>query len=262
MVKATVVVPTYNEKENIARLIDEILKLDLGLHILVVDDNSPDGTGKIVDEIASQRKEVSVLHREKKEGLGRAYIAGFKRAMEDGADLIIEMDADFSHDPKYLPDILEAAKRADVVLASRYYKGIRVYGWPFRRLLLSKFANFYASIVTVMPFEDLTCGFRCYRREVLEAIDLDQVKSNGYAFQIEMTQRSFKKGFRIVEIPITFYERTEGSTKISRGIVWEALWIVFKLRASPSDVARWAIDFFRIRTGRRPRFRPSHKNWL
>ncbi len=229
--RAIVIVPTYNERDNIARLIPPVLEKDPRLEVLVVDDASPDGTGQIVDEMAAQNPRVHVLHREGKMGLGTAYLAGFRWGLDHGYDYVFEMDADFSHDPNHLPQFLDAIKDADLVLGSRYRKGkVTVVNWPMTRLILSYFANFYARTVTGLPLEDSTGGFKCFRRSVLETIDLDAVRSNGYAFQIEMSFRAWKKGFRIVEIPIVFVDRTEGESKMSRKIVREAVWMVWRLR--------------------------------
>lgn len=229
--RSVVIVPTYNERENIARLIDLVLKQDPRLDVLVVDDGSPDGTGRIVDTLAEVEPRVFILHRESKLGLGTAYVAGFKWALARGYELICEMDADFSHDPGHLPQFLAAARNADVVLGSRYQNGrVTVVNWPISRLILSYSANLYARAVTGLPLFDATGGFKCFRRSVLESIDLDEVKSNGYAFQIEMSFRAWRKGFRIVEIPIVFTDRTEGQSKMSKRIVREAVWMVWRLR--------------------------------
>ncbi|HKV49725.1 MAG TPA: polyprenol monophosphomannose synthase [Gemmatimonadaceae bacterium] len=229
--RAIVIVPTYNERDNITKLIPAVLEKDPRLEILVVDDASPDGTGQIVDSIAAENPRVHVLHRTGKMGLGTAYLAGFRWGLEQGYDYLFEMDADFSHDPNHLPQFLEAIKDADLVLGSRYRKGkVTVVNWPMNRLILSYFANFYARTVTGLPLEDSTGGFKCFRRSVLEAVDLNAVRSNGYAFQIEMSFRVWKKGFRIVEIPIVFVDRTEGESKMSRKIVREAVWMVWRLR--------------------------------
>ena len=229
--RALVIVPTYNERENISRLIDAVLLQDPRLEILVVDDGSPDGTGAIVEAIGSTNTRVHLLRREKKMGLGTAYIAGFRWSMERRYDYTFEMDADFSHDPAHLPQFLREIQTADLVLGSRYRDGkVTVVNWPMSRLLLSYFANVYARIVTGLPLWDSTGGFKCYRRTVLEAIDLTRVRSNGYAFQIEMSFRAWKKNFRIVEIPIVFVDRTEGTSKMSKAIVREAVWMVWRLR--------------------------------
>jgi dolichol-phosphate mannosyltransferase len=230
-VKALVIIPTYNERENLPRIVPQVLAQDERLHVLVVDDGSPDGTGQIADELAAgSGGRILVLHRDRKEGLGQAYLAGFRWALSQPFDLIFEMDADFSHDPKYLPDFLRAIEEADLVLGSRYISGVNVVNWPMSRLLLSYFANVYSRIITGMPLRDGTGGFKCFRRRVLEAIDLDKVKSNGYSFQIEMSFRAMKKGFRLKEIPIIFIDRTAGSSKMSKKIVREAIWMVWRLR--------------------------------
>jgi len=229
--RALVVVPTYNEKENIPRLIALVLAKDPRLEVLVVDDGSPDGTGALVDAIAVKEPRVHILHRERKMGLGTAYRAGFKWALERDYAFVFEMDADFSHDPEHLPQFLAAIVNADLVLGSRYMGGrVTVVNWPMTRLLLSYCANIYARVVTGLKLDDSTGGFKCFRREVLAAIDLDDVRSNGYAFQIEMSFRAWKKGFRIVEIPIVFVDRTVGESKMSGHIVREAVLMVWRLR--------------------------------
>jgi dolichol-phosphate mannosyltransferase len=229
--RALVIVPTYNESENISRLIETVLAQDDRLEVLVVDDGSPDGTGEIVDRIITMNRRVHIHRRPKKLGLGTAYLAGFRWAIERQYDLIMEMDADFSHDPAHLPQFLRAADGADVVLGSRYREGkVTVVNWPIGRLILSYYANVYARVVTGLPVWDGTGGFKCFRRKVLEAIDLNTVKSNGYAFQIEMSFRAWKRGFKIVEIPIVFVDRTEGTSKMSSSIVREAIWMVPRLR--------------------------------
>ena len=229
--KALVIVPTYNERENIIRLIDAVLAQDPRIEVLVVDDGSPDGTGALVDERAASDGRVHVVHRPRKMGLGTAYLAGFRWALERDYELVFEMDADFSHDPSHLPQFLDSARDADLVLGSRYREGkVTVVNWPMARLLLSYSANIYARIVTELPLYDATGGFKCFHRKVLEAIDLSDVRSNGYAFQIEMSIRAWRKGFRIVEIPIVFVDRTEGESKMSKRIVREAIWMVWRLR--------------------------------
>ncbi|HLV25124.1 MAG TPA: polyprenol monophosphomannose synthase [Gemmatimonadales bacterium] len=229
--RALVIVPTYNERENIARLAERILEQDERLEILVVDDGSPDGTGAIVDEIMETEKRVHVIHRPSKLGLGTAYLTGFKWALERGYDFIFEMDADFSHDPAHLPQFLEAVEEADLVLGSRYQNGkVTVVNWPIARLILSYSANIYARAVTGLPLFDATGGFKCFRRRVLEAIDLERVRSNGYAFQIEMSFRAWKLGFKLKELPIVFVDRTEGESKMSKKIIREAVWMVWRLR--------------------------------
>ena len=229
--RALVIVPTYNERENIARLIETVLIQDERLEILVVDDGSPDGTAAIVEGIIANNPRVHILCRPRKMGLGTAYLAGFRWGLERHFYALFEMDADFSHDPAHLPDFLRAIRRTDVVLGSRYREGkVTVVNWPISRLILSYFANVYARAVTGLPVWDATGGFKCFRREVLQAIDLDKVRSNGYAFQIEMSYRAWKRGFQIVEIPIVFVDRTEGQSKMSRAIVREAIWMVWRLR--------------------------------
>lgn|SRR5690348_4586847 len=229
--RALVIVPTYDERENIKRLIGAILDQDVRLDILVVDDGSPDGTGEIVESLMQHESRVHILKRARKMGLGTAYIAGFSWALQEGYDFVFEMDADFSHDPAHLPQFLRAIDDADLVLGSRYRNGkVTVVNWPIKRLLLSYFANVYARIVTGLPVWDATGGFKCFRRHVLEGIDLTRVRSNGYAFQIEMSFRAWRKHFKIVEIPIVFVDRTEGQSKMSRSIVREAIWMVWRLR--------------------------------
>jgi dolichol-phosphate mannosyltransferase len=229
--KALIIVPTYNERENIERLIDRVLAQDARIEMLIVDDGSPDGTGDVVDAIATRNARVHALHRPKKMGLGTAYLAGFKWALERDYTYVMEMDADFSHDPIHLPQFLEAAKKADLVVGSRYQQGrVTVVNWPIARLILSYGANIYARRVTGLKLWDATGGFKCFRREVLAAIDLDDVRSNGYAFQIEMSFRAWKKGFRIAEIPIVFVDRSEGTSKMSFNIQREAFWMVWRLR--------------------------------
>ena len=229
--RALVIVPTYNERLNVERIIGAILSQDPRLEVLVVDDGSPDGTGAIVDGLAATDQRVHVLHRPRKMGLGTAYLAGFKWALERDYAFVFEMDADFSHDPNHLPHFLSVVEGADLVLGSRYRQGkVTVVNWPIARLMLSYAANIYARAVTGMPLYDATGGFKCFRRKVLEAIDLNAVRSNGYAFQIEMSFRAWKKGFRIVEIPIVFVDRTEGESKMSKKIVREASWMVWRLR--------------------------------
>ncbi len=229
--RALVIVPTYNERFNIARLIPAILAQDSSLEVLIVDDGSPDGTGAIADAIAATNPRVHVIHRPAKLGLGTAYITGFRWALERKYDLVFEMDADFSHNPERLPEFLEAIKEADLVLGSRYQDGhVNVVNWPMSRLFLSYAANIYARGVTGLPIFDATGGFKCFRRNVLESIDLNSVKSNGYAFQIEMSFRAWKQGFRLFEIPIIFVDRTEGVSKMSKKIAREAFWMVWRLR--------------------------------
>lgn len=229
--KALVIIPTYNERDNIAHIVPEVLAQDPSLEVLVVDDGSPDGTGAVVDGMAAADPRVHVIHRAGKLGLGTAYIAGFKWALARDYAFVFEMDADFSHPIERIPDFLEAIRTADLVLGSRYLNGeVNVVNWPMGRLFMSYSANIYARAVTGLPVFDATGGFKCFRRKVLESIDLDDVRSNGYAFQIEMSFRAWKKGFRIVEIPIVFTDRTHGSSKMSKKIVREAVWMVWRLR--------------------------------
>jgi dolichol-phosphate mannosyltransferase len=231
--EALIIVPTYNERENIETLIKSIkaLDVDADLGILVVDDNSPDGTGKFVAELSKADEKIHVLHRPAKLGLGSAYIAGFKWALgRSDVKYVFEMDADFSHDPAALAGFLKEIKEVDVVLGSRYLEGITVVNWPLSRLILSVGANIYTRIITGMPFKDATGGFKCFRREVLESLPLDEIKSDGYSFQIEVNFIVWKKGFRIKEIPIVFVDRAAGTSKMSRKIIWEAVFLVWKLR--------------------------------
>lgn len=229
MNNALVVIPTYNEKDNVSAVANAVLQASDEADILFVDDNSPDGTGEIIDQMIKETPRIHVLHRTKKDGLGRAYIAGFKWALEQSYEFVCEMDADFSHNPADLPHLIEAAKDADLALGSRYIGGIRIINWPLNRLVLSRSAGCYVKLITGMPFSDPTGGFKCFRRRVLAAIDLDRIKSNGYSFQIEMTHRAWMAGFKIVEVPIIFEERRSGHSKMSGAIVREALWMVWKL---------------------------------
>ncbi len=228
--KSLIIVPTYNELENIRRLLPELMALDPDIRVLVVDDNSPDGTGKLADELAAENERISVLHRPGKLGLGSAYVAGFKYAVQQDVDCVFEMDADFSHDPAMIPRFIEQIASCDVVIGSRYISGINVVNWPMSRLLLSYFANIYTRLVTGMTIRDTTSGYKCFRREVLENIDLDDVRSDGYAFQIEMNFRCWRKGYRMREIPIIFVDRRSGTSKLSRGVINEAVWIPWWLR--------------------------------
>ncbi|MFZ5432493.1 MAG: polyprenol monophosphomannose synthase [Calditrichota bacterium] len=228
--KGLVVIPTYNERDTIEPIIGAILEQNLGLDILVVDDNSPDGTAQIVKRIAESNGHIKLLERPGKLGLGTAYVAGFKLAIEQGYDCAFEMDADFSHDPKDLARFVEQIKEYDFVLGSRYVNGISVVNWPLRRLLLSYFASKYTRFITGMPIRDPTGGFKCFRVEVLRAINLDKVRSGGYSFQIEMNFKAWKRGFRYIEIPIIFVDRRVGSSKMSKAIIREAVFMVWKLR--------------------------------
>ena len=228
--KSLIIVPTYNELENIRRLLPELMTLDPDIRVLVVDDNSPDGTGKLADALAAEHKRISVIHRPGKLGLGSAYVAGFKYAIQQDVDCVFEMDADFSHDPAMIPRFVEQIASCDVVIGSRYISGINVVNWPMSRLLLSYFANIYTRLATGMTIRDTTSGYKCFRREVLENIELDEVRSDGYAFQIEMNFRCWRKGYRIREIPIIFVDRRSGTSKLSQGVINEAVWIVWWLR--------------------------------
>ena len=229
--RALVIIPTYNEAANIAQIVPQVVGQNECIDVLIVDDGSPDGTGRIADGMAAEDGRIHVLHREKKSGLGTAYLAGFRWALDRDYEFIFEMDADFSHDPKHLPEFLSAIQHTDLVLGSRYLEGrVTVVNWPMGRLILSYCANIYARMVTGLKLWDATGGFKCFRRRVLEAIDLDRVRSNGYAFQIEMSLRAVKRGFKIREIPIVFVDRTDGTSKMSGKIVREAVWMVWRLR--------------------------------
>lgn len=228
--RTLIVMPTYNERENVPQMVPLVLQQDPGIHVLIVDDNSPDGTGELADTMAAENERVHVLHRPGKQGLGTAYIAGFKWALERDYEYVFEMDSDFSHNPEHIPQFLEAARDYDLVLGSRYLKGVTVVNWPMSRLMLSYFANRYARTITGLPFTDTTGGFKCYRRKVLEEIDLDRITSEGYSFQIETTFRAWRKGFKIGEIKIIFTDRTEGTSKMSGKIIREAVWKVWWLR--------------------------------
>lgn len=231
MKKTLIIIPTYNERENIGALLDVIFALDINeLKVLVVDDNSPDGTGDFVEQYAQSHAGVRLLKRPNKAGLGTAYVAGFKYALKRNYDYVMEMDADFSHDPKVIPDFLSAIDEADLVLGSRYITGVNVINWPLSRLILSIGASKYTRMITGMPIRDCTGGYKCFRRKVLESIDLDLIHSDGYSFQIELNFKTWKKGFRIKEIPIVFVDRVAGNSKMSKKIVREAVWVVWKLK--------------------------------
>jgi dolichol-phosphate mannosyltransferase len=233
------VLPTYNEAENIEPFVAAARSnLPADARILIVDDSSPDGTGAIAELLAERHQNVSVLHRQVKEGLGPAYIAGFRQALAGGAELVLEMDSDFSHDPAYLPRLLEAARRADVVLGSRYVDGGGVSDWGPLRRAISRGGSIYARLVLGLDVQDLTGGFKCFRREVLAAIDFDSIQARGYAFQVEMTYRAIRAGFKVVEVPIVFRDRQAGSSKMDRSIVAEAVWRVPLLRFGPRHVAK------------------------
>ncbi len=228
--KTLVIVPTYNEIENIERIIETVLAKAEDIEILVLDDNSPDGTALRVKFMQSSEPRLHLIERPGKMGLGSAYVTGFKYALQNGYEYIMEMDADFSHNPEDVPRLIEAAKKYDLVIGSRYCNGVNIINWPFKRLLISYFASKYVRVITGMPIKDPTGGFKCFNRKVLESIDLDKILSDGYAFQIEMNFRSWVKGFRIKEIPIVFTERLNGVSKMSRHIVWEAAWMVWHLQ--------------------------------
>jgi dolichol-phosphate mannosyltransferase len=246
MSETLIIVPTYNERENLPRIAQRLLTLPVAVDVLVVDGNSPDGTGKAADELAAKSPRIHVLHERKKSGLGRAYIAGFKWALEKKYEFIFEMDCDVSHNPDDIPAFLEAAKDADLVLGSRYVGGIRVINWPLRRLMLSRFAGKYVALVTGMPFTDPTGGYKCFRRAALQSLNLDKIQCYGYGFQIELTNKLWRQGFKVVEVPIIFTDRTYGESKMGGGIVNEAFWLVWRL---------WLQNGLR----RSPRPRPSAK---
>jgi len=241
--RALVIIPTYNERENVEAISKAVLRASGEVDILFVDDHSPDGTGDLLDRLSASEPRLHVLHHGDKAGLGRAYVAGFQWALRRGYEFVFEMDADFSHNPDDVPKLHEAAESADLVLGSRYVGGIRVINWPLNRLILSKGAAVYVRLITGMPFTDPTGGFKCYRRAVLQDIPLEQIRSNGYSFQVEMTHTAWMRGFRIVEVPITFEERRSGQSKMSSAIVHEALLMVWKLllrsgfRRSPRGAA-------------------------
>ncbi len=247
MTDTLVIVPTFNEKENVCALREAVLGAAPGAHLLFVDDNSPDGTGAIIDDMAGGDERVHVLHRAGKQGLGRAYVAGFRWALERAYRFVFEMDADFSHDPADLPRLRSAADTADLVLGSRFAGGIRVINWPLSRLVLSKAAALYVRVITGLPFADPTGGFKCYRREVLESLALERIASNGYSFQVETLHGAWMGGFRVIEVPITFEERRLGQSKMNGAIVREAFWMVWKLL---------------FRSGLRRRPRPAHPRSL
>ena len=225
-----VIVPTYNERENIETLLERLLALPFGLEVLVVDDDSADGTGDLVAARRDKDPRIHLIQRPGKMGLGSAYVAGFRYALGQGAQYVFEMDADFSHDPDAIGGFLKAAEQADLVLGSRYLHGVTVVHWPLSRLILSYSANLYTRIITGLPVRDATGGFKCFRRCALESVDLNGVRSDGYSFQIEMSYKIWRKGFRIIEIPITFVDRRAGVSKMNRRIVWEAAWMVWRLR--------------------------------
>ena len=228
--KALVLIPTYNERENLVPLMKQIFSEGLPLEVLIIDDHSPDGTGAVADELAAADSRVHVMHRAGKMGLGSAYVAGFRYALERDYDAVFEMDADFSQNPDSLPEFLRELENADLVVGSRYLHGVTVVNWPLKRLVLSYGANVYSRIITGIPIKDLTGGYKCFRRQVLESLDLSRVRSDGYGFQIEINYKAWRKGFRIREIPILFVDRRAGESKMNRRIVWEAAWMVWRLR--------------------------------
>jgi dolichol-phosphate mannosyltransferase len=227
--KTLIIIPTYNEIDNIEKLLEQVLAKSETIEVLVIDDNSPDGTALRVKFMQSSEPRIHLLERPGKMGLGSAYVTGFKYALERDYDYIMEMDADFSHNPEDIPLLLNAAKKYDLVIGSRYCEGVNIIHWPIKRLLISYFASKYVRTITRMPVKDPTSGFKCFQRKVLENIDLDKILSDGYAFQIEMNFRAWVKGFHIKEIPIVFTERKNGVSKMSRRIVWEAAWMVWRL---------------------------------
>ncbi len=228
--RALVVIPTYNEKSNLRGIVEEVLNTNEIVDVLVIDDNSPDGTGRLADELAEENFRINVIHRKGKLGLGSAYIEGFKYALKEGYDCVFEMDADFSHNPAYIRDFLEAMEDNHLVIGSRYLNGVNVVNWPMLRLIISYCAGIYTRLITGLPIRDPTSGFKCFRREILEAIDLDRIYSDGYSFQIELNYWCWRKGYRIREIPIIFIDRNSGSSKMNRRIIIEAIFIVWWLR--------------------------------
>jgi dolichol-phosphate mannosyltransferase len=230
MKHSLIIIPTYNEADNVSKIIPEVLAQDEGFNVLIVDDNSPDGTAKLVKEMQRTDPRIHLIERPNKLGLGTAYVAGFKYALLHEFDFVFEMDADFSHDPKMLVKLLTKAEDSDLVIGSRYISGVNVVNWPLRRLILSYSANLYTRIITGLPVKDATAGFKCYRRAVLETFDLESIKSNGYSFQIETNYLAWKHGFRVCEVPIVFTDRREGVSKMSKHIIYEAAWMVWKLK--------------------------------
>ena len=228
--RALVVIPTYNEKSNLPGIVQEVLQANEIIDVLIIDDNSPDNTGRLADEMAEGNYRIKVMHRKAKQGLGSAYIEGFKFALKEGYDYVFEMDADFSHNPAYLNDFLEAIRENHLVIGSRYLTGVNVVNWPMLRLIISYCAGIYTRLITGLPIRDPTSGFKCFRREALESIDLDRIYSDGYSFQIEMNYWCWRKGFSIREIPIIFIDRNPGSSKMSRRIIIEAIFMVWWLR--------------------------------
>jgi dolichol-phosphate mannosyltransferase len=230
MKRSLVIIPTYNEADNVLKIIPEVLAQDEGFHVLIVDDNSPDGTANLIKEMQKSNQRIHLLERPSKRGLGTAYVAGFKYALSHEFEFAFEMDADFSHDPKSLLKLLAKTEEYDLVIGSRYISGVNVVNWPMSRLILSYAANMYTRFVTGLPVRDATAGFKCYRRAVLESLDLDAITSNGYSFQIETNFMAWKKGFRVCEVPIVFVDRRAGVSKMSKHIVYEAAWMVWRLK--------------------------------
>jgi dolichol-phosphate mannosyltransferase len=228
--KALIIVPTYNEKENIERLVNAVLKQHEAIELLIIDDGSPDGTGAIVEQMMTSEPRLHIIKRPGKMGLGSAYVTGFKHALKQDYDYIMEMDADFSHNPDDIPKLLEAAQDNDLVIGSRYCNGINIINWPIERLMISYFASKYVRLITGMPIKDPTGGFKCFKRKVLEKIDLDNIRSEGYSFQIEMNYKAWVRGFKLKEVSIVFTERVDGHSKMSKKIVYEAAWMVWKLK--------------------------------
>lgn len=228
--KSIVIIPTYDELNNIKRLVPELLSLYNDLDILIVDDNSPDGTGEYIKNLSNENKRVKLIERSGKLGLGTAYVAGYRYMLKNGYDIAFQMDADYSHDPKELANFKTYMDEYDLIIGSRYIQGVNVINWPMRRLLLSYFANYYTKIITGLPLKDSTGGFKCFRREVLESINLDEIRSNGYSFQIEMNYKAWVKGFKLKEVSIIFMDRVAGTSKMSKKIVREAIFRVWKLR--------------------------------
>ncbi|MFA6456703.1 MAG: polyprenol monophosphomannose synthase [Bacteroidota bacterium] len=231
MPKALVIIPTYNEAQNAEKIITEVLQQSDMVDVLIVDDNSPDGTAAIVQKMMETNPRIHLLQRERKLGLGTAYVAGFKYAIQNKFDFVFEMDADFSHNPKEIPIMLSKMDQCDVLIGSRYIKGVNVVNWPMKRLILSYSANIYTRVITGMPVHDATAGFKCYKRKVLETINIDSLRSNGYAFQIETNFLAWKKGFKLLEMPIVFVDRRVGVSKMNKKIVYEAAFMVWKLKA-------------------------------
>jgi len=238
MNQTLIIVPTVNERENLPLVAQRLLSLPVGVDMLVVDGNSSDGTGKIADELAAKHPQIHVIHEKEKNGLGRAYISGFKWALERNYEFIFEMDCDLSHDPDEIPNFLKAAENADLVLGSRYSGGVRVVNWPLKRLLLSRCAGIYVWLVTGMPFTDPTGGYKCFRRRALQSLDLNKIECFGYGFQIELTNKLWRDGFKVTEVPITFPDRTHGESKMTGGIANEAFWLVWRLWLQ-NGLRRW-----------------------